>query len=151
LFKAMAGVDFIHVPYRGSAPGLTDVLAGQIQGMFDNVTSSFEFVRTGKLRALGVTTRDRSETMPDVPPISDTLPGYETSSFYGVGAPRDTPQAIVDLLNREINAALADPAIKQRLGELGAIPIAGNATQFGAMLATETERWRKVVEMSGHK
>jgi tripartite-type tricarboxylate transporter receptor subunit TctC len=151
LFKAMAGVDFIHVPYRGSAPGLTDVMAGQIQGMFDNVTSSFEFVRTGKLRALGVTTRDRSETMPDVPPISDTLPGYETSSFYGVGAPRDTPQAIVDLLNREINAALADPTIKQRLGELGAIPIAGDATQFGAMLATETERWRKVVDMSGHK
>jgi tripartite-type tricarboxylate transporter receptor subunit TctC len=151
LFKAMAGVDFIHVPYRGSAPGLTDVMAGQIQGMFDNVTSSFEFVRTGKLRALGVTTRDRSETMPEVPPISDTLPGYETSSFYGVGAPRDTPQAIVDLLNKEINAALADPTIKQRLGELGAIPIAGNATQFGAMLATETERWRKVVEMSGHK
>ena len=151
LFKAMAGVEFTHVPYRGSAPGLTDVMAGQIQGMFDNVTSSFEFVRTGKLRALGVTTRDRSETMPDVPPISDTLPGYETSSFYGVGAPRDTPQAIVNLLNREINAALADPVIKQRLGELGAIPIAGNATQFGAMLATETERWRKVVDISGHK
>jgi tripartite-type tricarboxylate transporter receptor subunit TctC len=151
LFKAMAGVEFTHVPYRGSAPGLTDVMAGQIQGMFDNVTSSFEFVRTGKLRALGVTTHDRSETMPDVPPISDTLPGYETSSFYGVGAPRDTPKNIVDLLNREINAALADPVIKQRLGELGAIPIAGNATQFGAMLATETERWRKVVDMSGHK
>jgi tripartite-type tricarboxylate transporter receptor subunit TctC len=151
LFKAMAGVEFTHVPYRGSAPGLTDVMAGQIQGMFDNVTSSFEFVRTGKLRALGVTTRDRSETMPEVPPISDTLPGYETSSFYGVGAPRDTLQEIVDLLNKEINAALADPTIKQRLGELGAIPIAGNATQFGAMLATETERWRKVVEMSGHK
>jgi tripartite-type tricarboxylate transporter receptor subunit TctC len=151
LFKAMAGVEFTHVPYRGSAPGLTDVMAGQIQGMFDNVTSSFEFVRTGKLRALGVTTRDRSETMPDVPPISDTLPGYETSSFYGVGAPRDTAQAIVDLLNKEINAALADPVIKQRLGELGAIPIAGDATQFGAMLAAETERWRKVVDISGHK
>jgi len=151
LFKAMAGVQFIHVPYRGSAPGLTDVMSGQIQGMFDNVTSSFEFVRTGKLRALGVTTRERSETMPEVPPIGDVLPGYETSSFYGVGAPRDTPQEIVDLLNREINAALADPTIKQRLGELGAIPITGNAREFGAMLAAETERWRKVVEMSGQK
>jgi tripartite-type tricarboxylate transporter receptor subunit TctC len=151
LFKAMAGVQFTHVPYRGSAPGLTDVMSGQIQGMFDNVTSSFELVRGGKLRALGVTTRERSETMPEVPPISDTLPGYETSSFYGVGAPRDTPPEIVDLLNKEINAALADPVIKQRLGELGAIPIAGNATQFGAMLAAETDRWRKVVAMSGQK
>jgi tripartite-type tricarboxylate transporter receptor subunit TctC len=151
LFKAMAGVQFIHVPYRGSAPGLTDVMSGQIQGMFDNVTSSFEFVRTGKLRALGVTTKERSETMPEVPPIGDVLPGYETSSFYGVGAPRDTPQEIVDLLNKEINAALADPTIKQRLGELGAIPITGNAREFGAMLAAETERWRKVVEMSGQK
>jgi tripartite-type tricarboxylate transporter receptor subunit TctC len=151
LFKAMAGVQFTHVPYRGSAPGLTDVMSGQIQGMFDNVTSSFEFVRTGKLRALGVTTKERSETMPEVPPIGDTLPGYETSSFYGVGAPRGTPPEIVDLLNKEINAALTDPAIKQRLGELGAIPITGNATQFGAILATETDRWRKVVAMSGQK
>jgi tripartite-type tricarboxylate transporter receptor subunit TctC len=151
LFKAMAGVEFTHVPYRGSAPGLTDVMSGQIQGMFDNVTSSFELVRTGKLRALGVTTKDRSDTMPEVPPISDALPGYETSSFYGVGVPHDTPQEIVDLLNKEINAALADPAIKQRLGELGAIPITGDARQFGAMLAAETDRWRKVVEMSGQK
>jgi tripartite-type tricarboxylate transporter receptor subunit TctC len=151
LFKAMAGVQFIHVPYRGSAPGLTDVMSGQTQGMFDNVTSSFELVRSGELRALGVTTHERSDTMPDVPPISDTLPGYETSSFYGVGAPRDTPPQIIDLLNMEINAALADPAIKQRLDELGAIPIAGNAQQFAAMLATETARWRKVVKMSGQK
>ncbi len=151
LFKAMAGIQFTHVPYRGSAPGLTDVMSGHIQGMFDNVTSSFEFVRTGTLRALGVTTTERSDTMPSVPPISDTLPGYETSSFYGVGAPHDTPPEIVDLLNREINAALAAPAIKQRLGELGAIPITGDARQFGAMLALETERWRKVVEMSGQK
>jgi tripartite-type tricarboxylate transporter receptor subunit TctC len=151
LFKTMAGVQFVHVPYRGSAPGLTDVMSGQIQGMFDNVTSSFELVRSGKLRALGVTTKERSETMPEVPPISDTLAGYETSSFYGVGAPHDTPREIVDLLNKEINAALIDPTIKQRLGELGAIPIAGDASQFGAMLAAETERWRKVVAMSGQK
>jgi tripartite-type tricarboxylate transporter receptor subunit TctC len=151
LFKAKAGVQFIHVPYRGSAPGLTDLMSGQIQGMFDNVTSSFELVRSGKIRALGVTTRDRSETLPEVPPISDVLAGYETSSFYGVGAPHDTPREIVDLLNKEINAALADPTIKQRLGELGAIPITGNATEFAAMLAGETERWRKVVEVSGQK
>jgi hypothetical protein len=117
----VAGVQFTHVPYRGSAPGLTDVMSGQIQGMFDNVTSSFELVRSGKIRAIGVTTRDRSKTMPYMPPISDTLPGFETSSFYGVGAPRGTPEEIVDLLNKEINAAVADPAIRQRFGELGAI------------------------------
>jgi tripartite-type tricarboxylate transporter receptor subunit TctC len=151
LFKAMAGVQFIHVPYRGSSPALTDLMSGQIQGMFDNVTSSFELVRAGKIRALGVTMKEGSETLPGVPPISDVLAGYETSSFYGVGAPHGTPQEIVDLLNKEINAALADPTIKQRLGELGAIPITGNAKEFGAMLATETERWRKVVEMSGQK
>ena len=151
LFKAMAGIQFIHIPYRGSAPGLSDVMAGQIQGMFDNVTSSFELVRSEKLRALGVTTKERSETMPEVPPIADTLPGFETSSFYGVGAPHGTPREIVELLNLEINDALADPIIKARLGELGAIPISGNATRFGAMLDTETERWRKVVELSGQK
>jgi tripartite-type tricarboxylate transporter receptor subunit TctC len=151
LFKTMTGLEFTHVPYRGSAPGLTDLMSGQIAGMFDNVTSSFELVRSGKIRALGVTTKDRSETMPDVPPISDTIAGYETSSFYGVGAPHDTPQEIVDLLNRQINAALDDPTIKQRLGELGAIPITGDARQFGAMLVAETERWRKVVQMSGQK
>jgi len=149
LFKAMAKVDFTHVPYRGSAPGLTDVMSGQIQGMFDNVSSSFELVRAGKLRALGVTTRERSETLPDVPPIADTLPGYETSSFYGVGAPADTPRDIVDRLNGEINAALSDPAIKLRISELGAIALYGNASEFGKMLAAETERWRKVVELSG--
>jgi tripartite-type tricarboxylate transporter receptor subunit TctC len=152
LFKAMAHVQFVHVPYRGSAPGLTDVMAGQIQGMFDNVTSSFEFVKSGKLRALGVTTKERSEALPDVPPIADTLSGFETSSFYGVGAPHGTPSAVIDLLNKEINAAYADPVIRQRFAELGAIPITGSASRFGDMLATETERWRKVVELSGqHK
>jgi tripartite-type tricarboxylate transporter receptor subunit TctC len=148
LFKAMAGVEFVHVPYRGSAPALTDLMSGQIQAMFDNVTSSVELVRSGKIRALGVTTRERSATMPEVPAINDVLAGYETSSFYGVGAPRDTPQEIVDLLNKEINAALSDLAIRQRLDELGAIPILGDARQFGSMFATETERWRKVVAAS---
>ena len=147
----MAGIQFTHVPYRGSAPGLTDVMSGQIQGMFDNVTSSFELVRSGKLRALGVTTRERSETMPEVPSIGDTLAGFETSSFYGVGAPHSTPKENIDRLNWEIVQALVDPMIKQRLGELGAIPIIGNADQFGVMLAAETERWRRVVEISGQK
>jgi tripartite-type tricarboxylate transporter receptor subunit TctC len=151
LFKAMTGTEFVHVPYRGSAPGLSDVMSGQIQGMFDNVTSSFELVRSGKIRALGVTTRERSETMPDVPSISEAVPGYETSSFYGVGVPRNTPQPIVDLLNREIVAALSDPTIKQHIGELGAIPISGDAAQFATMLAAETSRWRRVVEMSGQR
>jgi tripartite-type tricarboxylate transporter receptor subunit TctC len=151
LFKAMAGIQFVHVPYRGSAPGLSDVMSGQIQGMFDNVTSSFELVRSGKMRALGVTTKERSAALPDVPPISETLAGFETSSFYGVGAPHGTRQAIVDLLNKEINAALSDPLIKQRLAELGAVPILGSASEFGAMLAVETERWRKVVELSGQR
>ncbi|MBR0938585.1 tripartite tricarboxylate transporter substrate binding protein [Bradyrhizobium jicamae] len=151
LFKAMAGVDLVHVPYRGSVPGLTDLMSGQIQAMFDNVTSSFELVRGGKIRALGVTTRDRSELLPDVPPISDVLAGYETSSFYGVGAPAGTPREIVDLLNREVNAALADPAIKAQIGQLGAIPISGDAGTFGAMLAAETARWRTIVALASPK
>ena len=151
LFKAMAGIKFTHVPYRGSAPGLTDVMSGHIQAMFDNVTSSFEFIRNGKLRALGVTTKERSDVLPDVPPISDTLPGFETSSFYGVGAPHGTPVEIVDLLNKQINAALSDPGIKKKIVDLGAIPISGDARQFAAMFMVETDRWRKVVEMSGQR
>jgi len=149
LFKAMTGVDFVHVPYRGSAPALVDLMSGQVQLMFDNVTSSAEFVRAGKIRALGVTTHERSAALPNVPPIADSIPGYETSSFYGVGAPRGTPRAIVDLLNREINAALADPEIARALTDLGALPLTGDAQEFAAMLAVETERWRKVVEISG--
>ena len=151
LFKAMAGIQFVHVPYRGSAPGLSDVMAGQVQGMFDNVSSSFELVRSGKLRALGVTTRERSDALPDVPPIGDTLAGFETSSVYGVGAPRGTPPTIVDLLNSEINAALQDPLIKQHLAETGVIPITGSASQFAAMLTAETDSWRKIVERSGQR
>jgi tripartite-type tricarboxylate transporter receptor subunit TctC len=151
LFKVAAGIQFVHVPYRGSAPGLADVMAGQVQGMFDNVPSASEFVRSGKLRALGVTTRERSEALPDVPPIADTLVGFETSSFYGVGAPRGTPRPIIDLLNREINAAFDEPLIKQRFAELGAVPITGDAGRFGEMLTAETARWRKVVELSGQR
>jgi tripartite-type tricarboxylate transporter receptor subunit TctC len=146
LFKAMTGTQFVHVPYRGSAPGLTDLMSGQVQLMFDNVTSSAELIRSGKIRALGVTTKERSDILPDVAPIAASVPGYETSSFYGVGAPRGTPSEIVDLLNKEINAALTDPGIGKQLNDLGAIALLGNATVFAAMLATETERWRKIVE-----
>jgi tripartite-type tricarboxylate transporter receptor subunit TctC len=149
LFKAMAGIQFVHVPYRGSAPGLSDVMAGQVQGMFDNVSSSFELVRSAKLRALGVTTKERSDALPGVPPIGETLEGFETSSVYGVGAPRGTPRDVIDLLNREINTALEDPLIKRRLLELGIDPLTGSASQFGELLTAETERWRKIVEQSG--
>lgn len=152
LFKALAGINMVHVPYRGSAPGLTDLMAGQIQAMFDNVTSSFELVKAGKIRALGITTKERSAVLPDVPPIADTLQDYETSSFYGTGVPHATPAEIVDKLNAAINAALDEPAIKQRIAELGAIPLHGNAQEFAAMMRAETESWRKIVEMSGvHK
>jgi tripartite-type tricarboxylate transporter receptor subunit TctC len=151
LFKAMTGLDLTHVPYKGSAPALTDLMSGQIQVMFDNVTSSAPFVREGKVRALGVTTRERSISLPDVPPISDSLPGYETSSFYGVGAPSGTASEIVDLLNTQINLALEDPQIRWQFEDLGAIPITGNASQFATMLAAETDRWRKIVEASGAK
>ena len=123
-------------------------MSGQIQGMFDNVTSSFELVRAGKLRALGVTTLVRSAILPDVPPIADTLPGYDTSSFYGTGVPRGTSPEIVALLNKEINAALTAPTIAQQLAELGAIPIRGNEKEFAATLAKEIERWRKIVKVS---
>jgi tripartite-type tricarboxylate transporter receptor subunit TctC len=149
LFKALTGANFVHVPYRGSAPALADLMAGHVQLMFDNVTSSAEFIRAGKIRALGVTTRVRSAALPHVPSIADSVPGYETSSFYGVGAPHETPRPIVDLLNREIGAAIADPAIGRALADLGAIALPGNADAFAAMLGEETERWRKVVALSG--
>jgi tripartite-type tricarboxylate transporter receptor subunit TctC len=148
LFKAMTGTDFVHVPYRGSAPALTDLMSGQIQLMFDNVTSSVELIRGGRIRALGVTTAARSAILPDVPPIGDTVGGYETASFYGVGAPIGTPPEIVALLNREINAALADPVIDRQLVQLGAIPLRGSTDEFAAMLGAETERWRRIVALS---
>lgn len=148
LFKSLAGVNLVHVPYRGSAPGLTDLMSGQIQAMFDNVTSSFELVNAGKIRALGITTRERSAVLPEVPPIGDTLAGYVTSSFYGVGAPHGTPPDVIERLNRSINAALGDAVIARRIAELGAIPLHGDAAQFGAMMQAETESWRKIVEAS---
>jgi len=151
LFKMMAGVDLVHVPYRGAAPALTDLLGGQVQVYFGPMPSSIEYIRTGRLRALAVTTATRSETMPDLPAIGDFLPGYEASTWYGVGAPRNTPAEIVERLNREINAALADPKIKARIADLGGTAFSGSPADFGRFIADETEKWGKVVRFAGMK
>src|SRR5262249_5084966 len=149
LFMAMTGVKLTHVPYRGSAPALTDLIAGQVQVMFDNLPSSIEHIKAGKLRALGVTTERRSAALPDVPTVADTAPGYEASAWFGMGAPKDTPPEIVAVLNMAINAALADPNIIARLADIGGAPMPGTPADFGKIVASETEKWRKVVEFSG--
>ena len=149
LFKMMTGVDMIHVPYRGAGPMLIDRLGGQVQVAFDPMPSSIEHVRAGRLRALAVTTAIRSEALPDVPPVGDFVSGYESSTWYGVGAPRNTPPEIVEKLNREINAALADPKMKARLADLGNIGLSLSPAEFGKLIADETEKWSKVVKFSG--
>ena len=131
LFKMMTGVDMVHVPYRGAAPALTDLLSGRVQAMFPGLASSIEHVKAGKLRALAVTSAARSAALPDLPTMADTVPGYEASTWYGVGAPSRTPAGIVATLNKEINAAVADPAIKARLADLGCAPLAGSPAEFG--------------------
>jgi tripartite-type tricarboxylate transporter receptor subunit TctC len=151
LFKMMAGIDMVHVPYRGAAPALTDLLAGQVQIMFDNMTSSVEHVRAGRLRGLAVTTAARSEALPDLPIVGDFVRGYEASGIYGIGVPKDTPPDIVDKLNREINAALSDPRIKTRLADLGGLILSGTSADFAKVLAEEVEKWGKVVKFSGAK
>jgi tripartite-type tricarboxylate transporter receptor subunit TctC len=151
LFKMMAGVDMIHVPYRGSGPALTDLLGGQVQVMFATMPSSIEYIRAGRLRALAVTTATRSEALPDVPTVGDFVAGYEASAAYGVGAPKNTLAEIVDRLNREINAGLADPKMKARLADLGGEVLAGSPADFGKLVAEETEKWAKVVKFSGAK
>ncbi len=151
LFKMMAGVDMVHVPYRGAAPALTDLLGGQVQVMFLGSVGSIEYVRTGKLRALAVTTATRSEALPDIPTVGDFVPGYESSAWFGVGAPKGTPAEIVDKLNKEINAGLADPKMKARLADLGGMVLAGSPADFGKLIAAETEKWAKVVKFSGAK
>ena len=151
LFKMMTGVNMVHVPYRGAAPALTDLLGGQVQVMFDTMPASIEYIRAGKLRALAVTTATRSEALPDIPTVGDFVPGYEASSWYGVGAPRNTPAEIVDKLNKEINAGLADPKIKARLADLGGTVFAGSPADFGKLIADETEKWAKVVKFAGIK
>jgi tripartite-type tricarboxylate transporter receptor subunit TctC len=151
LFKMMAGVDLVHVPYRGVAPALTDLLAGQVQVLFDTVPASLPHIRAGKLRALAVTTAARSEALPDVPTVGDFVPGYEASSIHGIGAPRITPADIIDRLNKEVNAALADPKFKAQIADLGGIVAVGSPADFGKIIAEETEKWAKVVKFSGAK
>jgi tripartite-type tricarboxylate transporter receptor subunit TctC len=151
LFKTMTGVNMVHVPYRGLAPALTDLLGGQAQVLFGALTSSIEYIRAGKLRALAVTTTARSEALPDLPTIGEFLPGYEASQWYGIGAPKNTPVEIVDRLNKEINAALADPKIKARLADLGGTPLVGSPADFGKLIAEETEKWGKVIRAANIK
>jgi tripartite-type tricarboxylate transporter receptor subunit TctC len=145
LFKMMTGLKITHVPYKGSAPMLTDLLAGQVQVTFDNLPSSIGHIKAGKLRALGVTTAQRSPQLPDVPTVAETVPGYEASAFFGFGVPHGTPKDTVDLLNKEINAALKDPGMLGKLKELGGIPAPGTPQDFGKFLANETAKWEKVV------
>jgi tripartite-type tricarboxylate transporter receptor subunit TctC len=151
LFKMMAGVNMLHVPYRGSASAMTDLLGGQVQVMFDAVPTSIEHIRAGKLRPLAVTTASRPDVLPDVPPMSDTLPGYEASGWLGVGGPKNVPAEVINRLNSEINAGLADPQIKMRLAALGATVLPGSPAEFGRFIADETEKWGKVVKLAGIK
>jgi len=151
LFKMMAGVNLVHVPYRGSAPALTDMIGGQVHVMFDILPSSIQHIRSGALRALAVTGATRSEALPDLPTLGDFLPGYEASAWYGVAAPRNTPNEIVQKLNKEINAGLADLKIKARLADLGGTVIPGSPADFGKLVADEIEKWGKVVKFSGAK
>jgi tripartite-type tricarboxylate transporter receptor subunit TctC len=151
LFKMMTGIDMIHVPYRGAAQALTDMLGGQVQVMFDNVPTSLEHIRSGKLRPLAVTTATRSEVLPDVPTVGDFVPGYESSAWYGIGVPKGTSTEIIDLLNRTINAGLADPTLKARFAALSAAALPGSPADFGKLLVDETEKWAKVVKFSGAK
>ena len=151
LFKGMAGVNLVHVPYRGGAPALTDLLGGQVQVYFGALASSIEYIKAGKLRALAVTTATRSEALPDIPTLSEFVPGYEASQWYGLGAPKNTPAEIIEKLNREINAALVDPKIKARLADLGGTPVPGSSADFGKFIAAETEKWAKVIRAANIK
>jgi tripartite-type tricarboxylate transporter receptor subunit TctC len=145
LFNMMAGVSMVHVPYRGAGPALVDLLSGQVQVMFPTMPASIEYVRAGKLRALAVTTATRSDALPDIPTVAEFVPGYEASQWYGVGVPKDTPTEIVDKLNKEINAGLADPKIKARLADLGGDVLVLSPADFGKYIADETEKWGNVI------
>jgi tripartite-type tricarboxylate transporter receptor subunit TctC len=151
LFKMMAGVNMTHVPYRGSAPALTDLLGGQVQVVFDTTLASIEYIRAGRLRPLAVTTATRLEALPEIPTVNDFLPGYEASGWYGVGAPKNTPTEIIDKLNKEINAALANPKMKAQLADLGGIVLALSPAEFGKLIADETEKWGKVIRAANIK
>jgi len=151
LFKMMAGVDLLHVPYRGGAPALTDLLGGQVQVMFDPLANSVEHIKGGKVRALAVTTATRSAALPDTPTIGDFVAGFEASFWGEIGVPKNTPTEIVDKLNTEINGALADPRMKAKLADLGGSALAGPPTEFGKLIANETEKWAKVIRFGGIK
>jgi tripartite-type tricarboxylate transporter receptor subunit TctC len=145
LFKFMTGVNLVHVPYRGAAPAITDLLAGQVQIMFVNTAPSIEYIRAGRLRALAVTTATRSEVLPDIPTVNEFVPGYEASGWFGLGSPKSTPTEVIDNLNREINTALADPKIKTQLADLGSPAFAGSPADFGKLIADETKKWGDVI------
>jgi tripartite-type tricarboxylate transporter receptor subunit TctC len=151
LFKMMAGVDMVHVPYRGGGPALTDLIGGQVQVMFPTTTAAIEHIRAGKLRPLAVTTATRSEALPEIPTVGEFVPGYEAIVTDGIGVPKNTPPEIIDRLNKEINAGLADPAMKARLASLGATAFPGSPADFGKIIAEETEKWAKVVKFAGIK
>ena len=151
LFKMMAGVNMVHVPYRRDAEKIADLLSGRVQVNFDLVPGAIDQIRAGKLRALAVTTVTRSEALPDVPTVGDYVPGYEASAFFGIGAPKSTPVQIIDILNKAINAGLADTKLKARLADLGAAALPGSPADFGKLLVEETEKWGKVVKFSGAK
>jgi tripartite-type tricarboxylate transporter receptor subunit TctC len=151
LFMAMTGIKMAHVPYRGAAPALNDLLAGQVDVIFDNLPSSIGHIKGGSLRALAVTTDKRNEALPDVPTVAETVPGYEASAWFGIGAPKGTPPAVIAKINRAVNEALADPKMIARLAELGGAPMGGTPEDFGKVIVSETEKWSKVVEFSGAK
>jgi tripartite-type tricarboxylate transporter receptor subunit TctC len=151
LFKMMAGVNLVHVPYRGGAPATTDLVGGHLQVIFSPVSESIEHIKSGKLRALAVTTATRLDALPGVPPVGDFVPGYEASGFAGIGAPRGTPADIIELLNKELNAGVADAKIKARITELGGTPLGGSPAAFGTILSEATEKWAKVIKFAGIK
>jgi tripartite-type tricarboxylate transporter receptor subunit TctC len=151
LFKLMTGVDMVHVPYRASPPAITDLLGGQVQVYFSPIAAGIEYVRAGRLRALAVTSAKRSAALPDLPSIAEFVPGYDSGAFYGIGAPAKTPAPIIERLNREIEAGLADPTLKSRLTDLGSVPFLGSPGDFGKLMAAETEKWTKVVKFAGIK
>ena len=151
LFKMMTGVDMVHVPYRGGAPALTDLLGGRVQVIFDPMPETIEYIRAGKLRPLAVTTAARSEALPDIPTVGEFVPGYEANLWDGIGAPKNTPAEIIDKLNNEINAVLADPKMKARLADLGGVPMPMTPAEFGKYIADDTEKWAKVIKFAGIK
>jgi tripartite-type tricarboxylate transporter receptor subunit TctC len=151
LFKMMAGVNLVHVPYRGQGPALTDLLGGEVQVLFATAPGTTDYIATGKLRALAVTSASRAEVLPELPTVADSVPGYETNQWYGICAPGNTPAEIVDKLNKEINAAIADPGMKARFAAIGGEPLPGSPAEFGKLIAEETEKWAKVVRAAGIK